>query len=511
MALPELHSVADALAWLAQRGARQLATDSRRVAAGDAFIAWPGHASDARQYVGQALEAGAVACLVESDGAEAFSFAAGSPVAALRGLKAATGEIVSAFMGHPSGHLAVVASTGTNGKTSTAWWVAQALTALGRRCGVIGTLGVGEPPRTGMPAEEPLAAITATGLTTPDPVTLHGAFRRFAADGFAACAIEASSIGLVEHRLAGTRIQVALFTNFTQDHLDFHGSMEAYWDAKAQLFTWPGLQAAAINLDDEQGATLAEALAGSGLPVWTYSMHRPARLRAQQSGYADGGLGFQLIENGEGGSSASVHTRLIGDYNVSNLLAVIGALRALGIPLADAARACADLTPVPGRMQRVAFNAGVPLPDVVVDYAHTPDALDKALRALRPLAEARGGRLWCVFGCGGNRDAGKRPLMGALAQRLADQVVVTSDNPRHEAPALILSQILAGMVGHEDAAVIEDRRAAIAHAVQNAGAGDVVLVAGKGHEDYQDVAGRKLPFSDVAEALAALQKKGAAA
>jgi UDP-N-acetylmuramoyl-L-alanyl-D-glutamate--2,6-diaminopimelate ligase len=356
--------------------------------------------------------------------------------------------------------------------------------------------------------------MVSTGLTTPDPVTLHGAFRRFCDDGFAACAIEASSIGLVEHRLAGTHIQVALFTNFTQDHLDFHGDMAAYWQAKAALFAWPGLQAAVVNLDDAKGPALAASVAAQGLVVWTYSCHADASLRALDVRYVNGGLAFSVSE---GAARAEVRTRLIGDYNVSNLLAVLGALRALGVPLADAAQACAGLSPVPGRMQRVGLEsvAGVTgqagQPEVVVDYAHTPDALDKALHALRPLAQARQGKLWCVFGCGGNRDAGKRPLMGALAQRLADRVVVTSDNPRNELPAAILAHIVAGMTGPMPALVIEDRRAAIHHVVKQASASDVVLVAGKGHEDYQEVAGRRLPFSDVIEARNALKKREVAA
>ena len=231
-----------------------------------------------------------------------------------------------------------------------------------------------------------------------------------------------------------------------------------------------------------------------------------ALLCADAVRYTDGGLCFEVLE---GQQRASVKTGLIGDYNVANLLAVLGGLRALGVTLADAAPACTMLTPVPGRMQRVASDG--PGPDVVVDYAHTPDALDKALLALLPFAQERGGQLWCVFGCGGDRDATKRPLMGAVAARLAQQVVVTSDNPRTETPAAILAQIVAGITARSDIAVIEDRRAAIAHALRSAGARDVVLIAGKGHEDYQDVAGVKLPFSDVAEALQALQQRGAAA
>ncbi|HJV64066.1 MAG TPA: UDP-N-acetylmuramoyl-L-alanyl-D-glutamate--2,6-diaminopimelate ligase, partial [Albitalea sp.] len=408
----------------------------------------------------------------------------------------------------PSERLKVVAVTGTNGKTSCSWWTAQALTALGHRSGVIGTLGIGEPPSR----EEP-GTITSTGLTTPDPVTLHAAFKGFLDAGFHACAIEASSIGIVEHRLTGTHITVALFTNFTQDHLDYHGTMESYWQAKAQLFAWPGLGAAVLNLDDMHGAALARALQGAQIDLWTYSSRQDARLYAHQVGYIDGGLAFDVYE---GETQAQVRTGLIGEYNVSNLLAVIGGLRALGIELPDAAAACRALTPVPGRMQRVTAEADyddevqnyADLPEVVVDYAHTPDALEKALMALQPLAKSRGGELWCVFGCGGNRDASKRPLMGALAQRLAQRAVVTSDNPRHEPPALILSHIVAGMTGDNKPMVIEDRRAAIAQAIRFADGRDVILIAGKGHEDYQEVAGVKHPFSDVTEARTLLARKG---
>ena len=330
-------------------------------------------------------------------------------------------------------------------------------------------------------------------------ITLHSAFRSFVDLGFAACALEASSIGLVEQRLAAARIDVALFTNFTQDHLDYHGSMAAYWDAKRALFDWPGLRAAVINLDDPKGAELAAQLRGP--EAWTYSLQRDARLRAERIAYADGGLGFDVVE---GAARAPVRSALIGEYNVSNLLAVIGGLRALGVPLAEAAAACAVLSSVPGRMQRVESpRAG---PEVVVDYAHSPDALEKALIALRPFATQRGGRLWAVFGCGGNRDTAKRPLMGAIAQRLADRVVLTSDNPRHEAPAAILAQIRAGLSGDAHAVkVIEDRRAAIATSVREAAPADVILLAGKGHEDYQEIAGVKQPFSDVAEARKALE------
>ncbi len=503
MALRPLASVDAALGWFAQRGVRALTTDSRRVQPGHAFIAWPGYAVDGRQFVSNALAAGASACLVEAEGAEVFAIDERAEVAAMHGLKASTGALASGFMGSPSEQLRVIAVTGTNGKTSTAWWVAQAMSALGRRCGVVGTLGVGEPPSPGKNAE-----IEFTGLTTPDPVTLQMSFKRFVDAGFEACAIEASSIGVAEHRLAGTHIDVALFTNFTLDHLDYHGSMDAYWRAKAAVFAWPGLKAAVLNIDDVQGATLVPTLDASAIDVWTYSTVQAARLRATDVEYVDGGLGFVLHE---GAAQVAVATRLIGDYNVSNLLAVIGGLRASGVTLADAARACTTLTPVPGRMQRVIADTSSG-PEVVVDYAHTPDALEKALLALQPFATQRGGQLWCVFGCGGNRDAGKRPLMGALAQRLAGRVVITSDNPRNEAPAFITLQIVAGLAGNQErVTVVEERRAAIRYALREADAQDVILIAGKGHEDYQEIRGVKLPFSDVAEASAGLALRGAPA
>ena len=508
MALQQLGSVPAALSWLVRSGARGLVIDSRRLEAGDAFIAWPGGMHDGRQHVLPALAAGAAACVVEADGAEALGFD-DLRIAAMDGLKANAGPLASAFFGVPSERLSVIAITGTNGKTSTAWWTAQALSALGRCCGMVGTLGVGTVPGPGGNADP--AALVSTGLTTPDPVTLQRAFKRFADDGFAACAIEASSIGLVEERLSGTHIDVAVLTNFTQDHLDFHGSMDAYWQAKAGLFDWPGLRAAVLNVDDARGLQLQGKLAGTPIDLWTYSADPSptARLCARDIRYVDDGLAFELVE--AGAHSVALRSGLIGDYNVSNLLAVVATLRALGVTLAHAARACALLTSVPGRMQRVlAAEPGAGLqPEVLVDYAHTPDALDKALRALQPLAAARGGALWCVFGCGGNRDAGKRPLMGAIAQRHAQQVVVTSDNPRDEDPGAIITAVLAGITETATTRVIEDRRAAIAHAVNQAQLNDVVLIAGKGHEDYQEIAGTRHAFDDVVEARAALQARAA--
>ena len=490
-----LPSVDAAVQWLHAHGAQRLRSDSRQVQVGDAFIAWPGLASDGRRFVPQAVASGAVACLVDAAGAQTFDFT-GQPVAALAGLKPLAGPLAAAFLGEPSRRLQVIAITGTNGKTSSSWWLAQALQHLGRPCAVAGTLGLGVPPN-----------LQATGLTTPDPVVLQQALREFADAGLAAVALEASSIGLAEQRLAGTHIAVALFTNFTRDHLDYHTSMAAYWRAKRALFDWPGLGASVVNIDDAQGQALADELAPRGDALWTCSSQRPARVHAQNITLGAQGLEFTVRE---GDTTARVHSQLVGAYNVDNLLGVIGVLRALGIALADAAAACASLQPVPGRLQRVGSGTGQP--ELLVDYAHTPDALEKALAALRPLARARGGKLWCVFGCGGNRDATKRPLMGAIAARGADHVVLTSDNPRNEDPAAILAQIHAGLGAAKPVAVLADRRAAIALAVKQAAAQDVILVAGKGHEDYQEVRGQRAPFNDADVAAQALAwRQGAAA
>ena len=502
--MQELHTPEGAAQWLHQHVNGQLQTDSRKVAPGDGFIAWPGAAHDARAYVRAAMTQGATACLVERDSAEPHALPDADGIASYRGLKAASALISSAYYGTPSRDLQMVAVTGTNGKTSTAWWLAQALSSPllspARPCAVIGTLGVGRPPAAGATEADIQAGLTATGLTTPDPVLLQASLRQFADAGMRACAIEASSIGIDEHRLDGTQFHTAIFTNLTQDHLDYHGTMDAYWHAKARLFRWPGLKAAVVNIDDAKGVELLQQLDGRKLDVWSISCERAARLQARDITVDGDGLAFEVVEGTE---NHRLTTGLIGQYNVSNLLGVIAAMRTLGVPLVQAANACASLSPVPGRMQRIRID-GMPL--VAIDYAHTPDALDKALAALRPLANRRNGQLWCVFGCGGNRDPGKRPLMGAAA-RVADRVVVTSDNPRGEAPQAIIDQITPALASHTSVHQQTDRALAIAMAVTRAAAADVVLVAGKGHEDYQEIGGQRRPFSDLAQVRAAMQQR----
>jgi UDP-N-acetylmuramoyl-L-alanyl-D-glutamate--2,6-diaminopimelate ligase len=505
-----LHNPQDAAHWLRTQVRGALHTDSRLVDAGDGFIAWPGGVTDGRQFVASALKQGATACVVEHLGAESFAWGEHSVIATYDGLKAASGLIAAAYYEQPSQVLDVVAITGTNGKTSTAWWLAHAMQNAGQRCALVGTLVVCE-----------FGQLEVTSMTTPDPVLLQAKLRNMADAGVKACAIEASSIGLAEHRLDGTQVRVAMFTNFTQDHLDYHGDMASYWQAKLALFNWAGLQAAVVNVDDVQGAALAAQLQACGdVDVWTVSCeYQPGlglhtktgantnkdtsaqHIVARHIQQGDMGLYFDVVEGDE---VHALETQLVGHYNVSNVLGVIACLRALGYSLADAVQACRVLPAVPGRMQTVG-KAGEPL--VVIDYAHTPDAVAQAVQALLPLAKSRGGELTCVLGCGGDRDPAKRPLMAAAAEQHAQHVVLTSDNPRSEDPQTILNHMLAGLQHASKAIVMADRAQAIAQTVQHARSQDVVLVAGKGHEDYQEISGVKHPFSDVQLAREALQHR----
>lgn len=494
--MKRLHSPQDVAQWLRTQVRGVLRTDSRRVGAGDGFIAWPGGVTDGRQFVTSALNQGATACVVEHSGAEDFAWGQNNAIATYDGLKAASGLIAAAYYEQPSQVLDVVAITGTNGKTSSAWWLAHALQNAGKRCAIVGTLGVGE-----------VGHLEVTGMTTPDPVLLQARLRDMADAGVNACAIEASSIGLAEHRLDGTQVRVAMFTNFTQDHLDYHGDMASYWQAKLALFSWAGLHSAVVNVEDAQGAALATQLQARGdLNVWTISCAVNAvpsaqHIAARNIQHGARGLCFEVVEGEE---AHALDTQLVGHYNVSNVLGVIACLRALGYSLADAVQACRVLPAVPGRMQTVG-EAGEPL--VVIDYAHTPDAVAQAVQALLPLAKSRGGELTCVLGCGGDRDAAKRPLMAAAAEQYAQHVVLTSDNPRSEDPQTILNQMLTGLQNAANTKVIADRAQAIAQTVQHAHAHDVVLVAGKGHEDYQEISGVKHPFSDVQHARDGLTQR----
>jgi UDP-N-acetylmuramoyl-L-alanyl-D-glutamate--2,6-diaminopimelate ligase len=469
-----------------------LAADSRAVAPGEVFLAYPGERADGRRYLRDALGRGAAAVLWERAG---FDWPAelAAPNLAVAGLKRLAGPLAAEVYGRPSERLWIAGVTGTNGKTSCSQWIAQALAAGGRKSAVIGTLGLGL-----------VGELAADANTTPDAIVLQRALARFVRDGAQCVAMEASSIGIDQGRVAGVRFAAALFTNLSRDHLDYHGDMERYAQAKMALFDAPGLGHAVVNLDDALGVRVAQRLAGSGIERIGYSTAPGAAaasglerwLEAHDVALSAAGLAFTLVSSH---GSARVAAPLVGRFNVANLLGVTGVLLAAGFTLDAAARSASRLEPPPGRMQRLG-GGGRPL--VVVDYAHSPDALEKCLAALRDVARVQGGRLVCVFGCGGDRDRGKRPLMGEAASRHADFVWLTSDNPRSEPPAAIIDAIRPGVrVAH---AVRVDRREAIGAAIGAARAADVVLVAGKGHEPYQEIAGVRRPFSDAEEARAAL-------
>ncbi|MBO9355118.1 bifunctional UDP-N-acetylmuramoyl-L-alanyl-D-glutamate--2,6-diaminopimelate ligase MurE/UDP-N-acetylmuramoyl-tripeptide--D-alanyl-D-alanine ligase MurF [Bordetella petrii] len=481
-------AAADALAWLRAGVAAdaQLRLDSREVVAGDVFVACPGGSVDGRSYIGQAFAQGAAAVLCHAPAPA--DLAADARVRAVPGLRALLGELADDWYGHPSADLSIVAVTGTNGKTSCVQWVAQALTDAGKPCGSIGTLG----------ALLPDGGTLGGNLTTPDVLSTHRILAAMRAAGAQAVALEASSIGLEQGRLDGVRIAVAGFTNLTRDHLDYHGTMEHYEAAKARLFQWPGLAAAVVNADDAAGERLLRALPGELAVGYTQQDMPVAFLARDLQATAHGQVFTLATPDGE----AQIVTSLLGRHNISNLLLVAGVLSRLGWPLSQIARALAATRPVDGRLQVVAppvvraLSAAARGPLVVVDYSHTPDSLTRALMALRPVADARGGRLVCLFGCGGERDAGKRPEMGHIAADLADKITVSSDNPRGEDPQAIIAQILPGIPRGARLYVEPDRARAIMQTIWAADPDDVVLLAGKGHETYQEIGGAKLPFDD---------------
>ncbi len=508
----QVSEVMDVLAWLRKAAPtlRDLQLDSRRVQAGDVFIGVPGRTSDGRAYVDAAVKLGAAVVLVEAAGWTPRDV--GVPLRAVPQLNAMLGQLAARFYGLPSSALLTFGVTGTNGKTSVSQWIAQALGAGGKRCAVIGTVGSGFP-------DSPL---NAAALTTPDAVALHKEVRRLADAGARALAMEVSSIGLDQGRVQGMKYDVAVFTNLTRDHLDYHGTMQAYEAAKSRLFDWPTLTHAVINLDDAMGQRLAQRLAprarAGALRLVGYTQQDAAhdapadalaeRLVARQVRTTADGLEFVLQASGRGSpNTVPLSLGLVGSFNVSNVLGVAGALLAAGVEFMRLPSLLAQLQPPPGRMQRVGGSIAANEPLAVVDYAHTPDALDKALAALRPLAAARGGKRWVVFGAGGDRDPGKRAPMGEAAARGADRVIITSDNPRTEPPAAIIEMIGRGLPPGALAERIVDRAAAIARALAAAAARDVVLIAGKGHEDYQDAGGIKTHFSDVEQAQAALARR----
>lgn len=480
-------STADALLdWLRTHcpAAAQLSADSRRIAPGDVFLAFPGDVHDGRHYIPQAAAAGASAVLWEAAGYR-WTLQGDLPNLPVQGLRSLAAELAARWYGEPSRALWMTGITGTNGKTSVAHWLGMSLTAAGKTSAILGTLGNGLP-----------GALTPASHTTPDCVTVQRLLAEYRARGAQAAVMEVSSHGLDQGRVQGVHFDVAVLTNLSRDHLDYHGDFASYAQAKAKLFGWAGLKWAVLNVDDAFGRALYERLAGSRVERLGYGREQGEILASTLALSAQGLRMYVHTPWGKG----EIVSPLLGEFNAYNLLAVLGGLLAAGVGLEVALAQLGQLRPVAGRLQTL--RQGTHTPMVVVDYAHTPDALEKTLKALRPLTR---GRLWCVFGAGGGRDRGKRPLMGGIAATLADAVVVTSDNPRNEDPAAIIADILAGMPPGQT--TIVDRAEAIRHAVHAAGADDVVLIAGKGHEDYQEIQGRRLPFSDLEIARAALKEK----
>lgn len=461
-----------------------IAMDSRKVTPGALFLACAGLNTHGVHYMEDAVRRGARAALVETEDTvrvDAVELPSGSiPVIGVPRLHERAGIIAARYFGDPSAHLAVVGVTGTNGKTSVSQFIAQAL-AVDGRAGVIGTLGSGL-----------VGQLAHTGHTTPDAVSVQATLAELRDAGARAVAMEVSSHGLHQGRVNGVRFEVAVFTNLTREHLDYHGDMDAYAEAKRLLFSTPGLKAAALNLDDPVGRQWYDELRNE-LRVFGYGLDASAspEVLARDLVLGPQGIAFKAVTPA---GTARIESPLMGRFNASNLLAALSALILLGMPVATAAERLSRLRAVPGRMER--FGGGAGRPTAIVDYAHTPDALEKVLEAAR--AHTRG-KLVCVFGCGGDRDRGKRPVMGEVAERLADRIVLTDDNPRFENPEAIVEEIKRGMRRPERACVIRDRARAIGTALAEAGADDVVLVAGKGHETEQQIGNQRFPFSDRVE------------
>jgi UDP-N-acetylmuramoyl-L-alanyl-D-glutamate--2,6-diaminopimelate ligase len=482
MNVDALDALIDSLRRLAPGGAAMTA-DSRRVHRGDLFLALPGQVHDGRQHIPAAIQAGASAVVWAPQG---FAWPADWPLAnfPLPEGRHAAAALAARWWGNPSEALWMIGITGTNGKTSCSHWLASALDGLGRKTATIGTLGNGFA-----------GALEGSSHTTPDAVSLHGLLAGYRAAGAAGVAMEVSSHALDQGRVEGVAFDVAVLTNLSRDHLDYHGDMAAYAHAKARLFDWPGLKTAVINQDDEFGQRLLQDLRGGSARSLSYGIDS-GDIHCNRLDLTAAGLSMRVATPwGTGELTAAT----IGRFNAANLLACLGVLLASDVALDAALAALSQVQPVAGRMQRL---GGAGLPDVIVDFAHTPDALDKTLATLRDLTA---GRLICVFGCGGGRDKGKRVLMGGIAASRADLAIVTSDNPRNEEPADIVADILEGMPPGQR--VLLDRTEAIQQAIAEARPGDVVLIAGKGHEDYQEIKGVRRPFSDLVEATRVLKEK----
>lgn len=462
-----------------------LSKDSRSLKKGDLFIAVPGLTAHGLNYLNSEQAQKAAVILFEQPVPEHVIIPTNAiPVA---DLTAKQSKIASRFFDAPSEAMSVVGVTGTNGKTSTVQMMAQAMSKLGKTAGTIGTLGIGL-----------YGQLSAGERTTPDVIAVQKALADMRDTGAQFVAMEVSSHALEQGRVDGVAFKTAVFSNLTLDHLDYHGTMQAYFEAKAKLFAWPTLQHAVLNVDDSYGAFLVEKLTDKMHVIVTSSRHhQQANLTATDIHLSLSGIGFDLHFEGQ---SIRIQSSLLGRFNVDNLLAVAGVLLVHDLKLEEVARLISQLSPVDGRMNRFGGFAGKPL--VVVDYAHTPDALEQVLITLRAHSEAQ---LICVFGCGGDRDRSKRPLMAASAEQWADVVFVTDDNPRSESGDLIVAEICAGFELLEKAHIERNRREAIKQAIAKAGPADIVLIAGKGHETYQEINGVKSPFDDSAIAAEFLE------
>ena len=471
-----------------------LRLDSRLVEAGDLFLACAGSLMDGRDFIEQAVERGAAAVLAECDEKwQRNNIYQGVPVIVVDGLPQKLSAIAGRFYNHPSAKLPLVGVTGTNGKTSCSHLLMQLMNRFRKSCGVIGTLGVG------------VDGLFDSGInTTPDAVAIQKDIAEWQQNNIDLVAMEVSSHGLEQGRVAALAFDQAIFTNLSRDHLDYHGTMESYGDAKARLFQMPGLKVAIINGDDPFSQQLLAQLPQS-VTAYVYSICREracvpsVNVWVDDICYHDNGVNAQLHSPW---GDFTLSSPLLGAFNLSNVVAVIIAAVNLGLPIAAVVEAVATLKTVAGRMERLPSSTGI---NAVVDYAHTPDALEHALQAVRQHTQ---GKLWCVFGCGGDRDQGKRPQMGEIAQRYADHVIVTSDNPRSENPNDIINEILGGI--DRPTLVEEDRARAIDFAIQQAAVGDSVLVAGKGHEDYQQIGAERIPYSDIKQVRLALAARESA-
>lgn len=470
-----------------------LCLDSRNLRAGDLFIAMAGSRTTGLDFVDEAIIRGAIAVVVDRQ-VLAQVPALAIPVIPIDCLSDSVSELAARFYANPSAHMTITAVTGTNGKTSCCWLLSALLDRLGETSAYLGTLGYGlANARSGGIQSE---SLRQTGLTTPDAITSQSILAELAASGAKSVALEASSHALTQGRIAAINVDTAIFTNLSRDHLDYHRNMCAYADAKTRLFAMPGLKHAIINLDDNFGRRLLGKVAASAT-MFTYSLDNSSADIYCRSILLDAS-GIHATVAGRWGDG-QLYSPLVGQFNLANLLAVIAAAVQV-YSLADILSAIPHLQSASGRMELIDATAS---PAVVVDYAHTPDALEKVLMTLRAHSP---GKLWVVFGCGGERDIGKRAKMGAIAYRYADKIVLTNDNPRGEAPEAIVGHIKRGIIG--SISVELDRRAAIRHAILTAAPEDLVLIAGKGHEDYQQIADRRLPFSDQVQARLALRDRG---